>query len=110
MRTFAGCLVILCLALTGCGKHKPQESIVGTWSEAGTATLLTFQSDGVVKITAGTETTVGTYSFEPPSTLTLRFDGSAPKPGPFQPACTLQGDRMQLRWDDRETVQYSRLK
>lgn len=110
MKTLAACLVGLHVAVAGCVTNQPQEKLVGTWSEAGTATLITFQADGVVKIVTGTQTTQGTYSFEPPQALTLRFDGAAQRPGPHHPVCTLNGDRMQLRWDDKETFQYSRLR
>ncbi len=100
-------MVLLCLA--GC--NRSQNSIVGVWSEAGTGTVIRFESDGIVRIIAGSVTTTGTYSFEPPSSLTLRFDGSAPKPGPHKPVCSLHGDTMQLKWAGDDTlVQYNRLK
>ena len=106
---FAGLLVAL-FAITGCVTHQSHDSIVGTWSEAGTATLIDFQADGVVKITTGIQTTAGTYSFEPPNTVTLRFDGTTSKPGPHRAVCSLHGDQMRLRWADGETLQYTRLK
>src|SRR4051812_21030083 len=110
MNAFLGSLLITILAMTGCVTHQSQDRIVGTWSEAGTATLIEFQADGVVKVIIGTQTNRGTYSFEPPGTLTLRFDGATTKPGPHRPVCSLHGDHMQLSWADGDTLQYTRLK
>lgn len=97
------------VAITGCATNRSHHSIVGTWSEAGTATLLTFQADGMVKIITGGETTTGTYSFDPPGKLTLRFDGATPKPGPHRATCKLSGDRMQLDWAEGGNARYVRL-
>lgn len=108
MKRFLLCLLIPLLAMTGCATQS-QNTIIGTWSEAGTATLIQFQADGLVKVITGTETTAGTYSFEPPSTLTLRFDGATGKPGPHRATCSLRGDSMQLQWSGGETLQYTRL-
>ncbi len=97
------------VAITGCATNRSHGSIVGTWSEEGTATLLTFQADGMVKIITGAETTTGTYSFDPPAKLTLRFDGATPKPGPHRATCKFSGDHMQLDWAEGGNARYTRL-
>ena len=110
MKVLIACLLAVLSVGLGCGKHQAQDSIVGTWTEAGTATLLEIRADGVVKIIGGIKTNTGTYSFEPPSTLTVRFDGNTSKPGPHQAVCSVHGDEMQLEWDGGDTNQYKRLK
>ncbi|MFO1487930.1 MAG: hypothetical protein U1F65_05585 [Verrucomicrobiota bacterium] len=101
--------LILLLIIAGCATSQSQRGIFGTWSEEGTATLLTFQADGMVKVTTGTEITMGTYSFEPPARLTLRFDGTTPRPGPHAAKCELRGDHMQLVWAEGGKARYTRL-
>ena len=108
-RVSAQGMLILLLIIAGCATSQSQRGILGTWSEEGTGTLLTFQADGMVKVTTGTEITMGTYSFEPPAKLTLRFDGTTPKPGPHAAKCELRGDHMQLLWAEGGKARYTRL-
>jgi hypothetical protein len=110
MKALIACLLVVLSLGVGCSRRQTQDSIVGIWSEAGTATLLEIKPGGVVKIIGGIQTNTGTYSFEPPSTLTVRFDGNTSKPGPHQAVCSLNGDQMELQWEYGETNQYQRIK
>jgi len=110
MKALIACLLVVLSLGVGCSRRQTQDSIVGIWSEAGTATLLEIKPGGVVKIIGGIQTNTGTYSFEPPGTLTVRFDGNTSKPGPHQAVCLLKGDQMELQWSYGDTNQYNRLK
>jgi len=96
-------------SLVSCSS-KPEEAIIGKWSEIGATEKMEFFKDGTITINDKGINMVGKYTFVDKDRIRVEFGGLAAKIGPIVVTVSISGDELTWTMPDGKSSKHRREK
>jgi len=102
--------VVLTLSLLVSCSSKPENDIVGKWSEIGGKETIEFFKDGTVSVFSEGIAMGGSFRFFEKDRIKLEFGGLGALAGPILAKVSIKGDELTLTMPDGDVSKYKRVK
>jgi hypothetical protein len=102
--------VVLTLSILVSCSSKPENAIVGKWSEIGGTETMEFFKDGTVSVVDKGMTMEGSYKFVEKDSIKLELGGLGALVGPIVAKVSIKGDELIFTLPDGDVLKYKRAK